>query len=279
MAPILEVSDEVYQALCKLGTKHTLLPNQEAPKPTEIRFEPKLADYLMLERKEGAPLLVGKYRLSAEPAVKEAGKRIGLSLQDTAQERNGRNYAGNMNREQALKLNLLLGGKTANVGISRDYFRLLLSGKAFDGESKRARQSELSAILDEIIGVREPWRAEWFEDGFSGESKQLTLNRDYELKGGVLTPKYAEPLQPCLMEDRIPGISFKDWMKCASAQGFPLANVKSGDLYSWAPKANSVAGFYAYSAGADLDCSRLPVNSYPSLGVRHVREAHGASEK
>jgi len=282
MAPIIEVSDEVYGGLVAIRTPLTLrndLVPRQSQEPTKISFEPKLSDYLILERKGGAPLLVGKYRLSAEPAVKEAGKRIGLSLQNTATEGNGRDYAGNMNREQALRLNLLLGGRTAHLGIFRDYANLLLSGKAFDGEGAKVRRTELSGILDEIVGVREPGRAEWFEDGFSGESEQLILNRDYELKNGVLAPRYAEPLQPCLMEDRNPGINFKAWMKNASAQGFPLANVKPGDLYFWAPRANRVARFDADSDWAHLYCSWHFGGSDPSLGVRHVREAHDAPKK
>ncbi len=282
MAPIINTEDpRATKILEAAGILYTLVPSPEVPKPTEIRFEPKLADYLILERKERAPLLVGKYRLSAEPAVKEAGRQIDfdLDLRNTAQERNGRDYAGDINREQALKLNLLLGGRTADVGISRNYYKLLLSGKAFDGDGKKMRQSELSAILDEIIGVRKPWRAEWFEDGFPEKDRQLFLERDYVLENGVLTPRYSEQLQPCLMEDRIPGINFKAWMRNASAQGFPLANVKSGDLYFWASKANSVAWFDALSARAGLLCSWRPGFSFPSLGVRHVREAHDAPKK
>ena len=224
--------------------------------------------------KEGySDLWICKYRLGVTSAVENAGKQIGINLKNTATEKNEREYAGNINREQALKINLILNGRTSNTRIGKDFFKLLLSGKAFDGKGNKINKSELSQIADEIMGVRKPYRAEWFEDYFTGEEK-LVLNKNYVLENGALIPKYSHNLTACLMEDRTPGISLKDWLENSTAQGFPRKNIKSRELWYWHPRADGAGGFNADPDVADFNCSRDPQGTDAGLGVRHVREAH-----
>jgi hypothetical protein len=235
------------------------------------------ADYIFMEArggKEGYPdLWVCKYRLSADPIVQEAGRKIGLDLRNSAKEANGRGYIGNINREQAVRLNLALGGRTQNFRISSDLFKLLLSGKGFDGNGIKISKSELDSILEEIASARSPYRAEWYEDFFTQGEDGLVLNKNYRLDGRDLVPGYSEKLKPCLMENKTPGIELSSWARQPTSQGLVRKSTKNGDLFYWYPRANSAVGFYAYSGGADLSCSGDPQYSNSWLGARHVREA------
>ena len=266
----IKLSEKGLKTLDRLGILYEVV---------DFDFNLNPADFILLEGRDAGKdsypdLHVCKYRLGVNPAVVATGRKIGLTLQDTATEKNGRGYIGNINREQALRLNLSLGGRTLNWTQSPDFMKLLLSGKAYDGNGKRVKTQELSGILDEIIGVRDPWRSEWTEDYFTNVAGKLNLNKNYRLENGVLIPSYSEVLQSCLMESRIPGISFKDWIKRANLQGLPPANIRKGREYYWPPRANSGAGFDVGSGRSLLDCGRYLAIADPWLGVRHVREAH-----
>lgn len=274
MPPIIEVSDKDYEAIRQLGIRHSLV---ESPNVESVDFDVNPADYILLEGQSGSDgypdLHVCKYRLNESSAVQSAGRQLGLKLQNTAREANGRGYIGIINREQALKLNLMLGGRTLNTRTTSDFLKLLFSGKAFDGHGKRVSEKELESIADEITGMRSPYRAEWHEDFFK-ERDGLMLNKNYSLKNGVLVPEYIAKLDACLMEDRFPGISLESWLENSTAQGYPDENVKSGDLLYWHPRADSVVRFYAFSGVLCFYGDRYPLNADATLGVRHVREAH-----
>lgn len=282
MVKTIKVSDEVYKHLTGLGVQYDDVAQQQSFLPTEqtiLDYDPDPSDFIFLQGIQRGPekrpdLLVGKYRLSAEPVVQEAGRKLGLRLENTAEEQNGREYAGNINREQAIRLNLLLGGRTADLRLAKDFLALLYSGEALDGNQKKVEKSELTQIANEITEPRAPWRSEWFEDCFTERDDRLTLEKHYALKGEVLVPQYSHKLTTCLIEDRIPGIDLQSWLNNSTAQGFPKKSVKSGELYSWHPRPNRTVRFGADPDYANLDCSRYPRNSYPWLGVRHVREAH-----
>lgn len=287
MAPIINVSDKTLEHLKGLNVPYKLvetlkpvdIKSVSEVKETPIDYQINPSDFIILEGtnsgKDSYPdLWVCKYKLGANPAVESAGKQIGINIRNTAQEKNERGYIGDINREQALKLNLILGGRTLNTKPGKDFFALLLSGKAFDGKGKKINKSELSQIADEIMQVRAPYRAEWFEDYFTGKKDNLILNKNYVLRDKVLVPEYSHNLTACLMEDRTPGINLKSWLENSTAQGFPRKNTKSGKLYYWHPRENMAVGFRADSGSAYLDCDRDPQYSYARLGVRHVREAH-----
>lgn len=285
MAPIINVSDEVLKHLNGLNVSYELV---KTPKPadtqeqTTVDYEINLSDFIFLKgRSSGRDsypnLLVCKYRLGTDNIVENAGKKLGLTIRNTAKEKNGRGYIGNINREQALKLNLFLGGRTLSTRIAKDFLVLLLSEEASDGTGKKINKSELSQITDEIIGVRAPYRAELFEDYFTGKENDLTLNKNYVLEKGVLVPKYSHDLTTCLMKNRLPGIDLKNWLQNATAQGFPKKSIKSGKLWYWHPTLNRAVRFNADPDNADLYCDRYPQFTYDRLGVRHVREARNFS--
>ncbi len=123
---------------------------------------------------------------------------------------------------------------------------------------------EYQAILEEIVGFRNSWRAENLDDYFVKEGDKwydLTQNKTHK-----------EKLNPCLMEDKTPGISLESWLSNPTKQGLPQANVKGGDLYYWNPREGSVAGFDAVSVGACLGCGRYPSYRGSSLGVRAAKQ-------
>lgn len=256
--------------------------SQEQRKLTPAKIE-NPQDYILLEGKSYGSgndkysypdLLVCKYRLTCSDNVKEIGKELELELKNTAKELNGRKYMGNVKWEQALKINLMLGGFTLPIMEFRDFLALLKSGKAFDGNGKKVDSKELEMILDEIITVREPWRAEHLDADFKYENDNFYLCTNHRLVNGVLEPQYKKPLQACLMEDRKPGIDFNEWLKNATNQGMPKQNINKGDLWFWAQMKdnNSVASFYALSDRVYLYCYWNRSYAGGGLGVRFARK-------
>jgi len=294
MPPTINISDKDYQALKQLGIRHKVVEPaelaesrtapQQTPEPPSINYEPNPSDYVFVPGiktgKEKRPdLWVCKYRLGMSPEVEQAGKSLSLQLENTAKEKNGKDYIGNINREQAIRLNLLLGGRTSNLRLTKDFLKLLFSGKALDGNRKNIRDSELANIANEITELRAPYRAEWFEDYFTTQGDELILNKNYVLSGDVLVPEYSNPLTTCLMEDRLPGIDLQDWLTKSTAQGLPRKNIKQAKLWYWYPRENGASRFVANPDDADLDCYGDPLISNSRLGVRHVREARNFSKK
>jgi len=152
-----------------------------------------------------------------------------------------------------------------------DFLTLLKSGKAFDGAGNKIDSKELEQILNEIVEVRSPWRAERLDADFKVYNGVLHINYEHRVNSnGKLKPNYSEKLEDCLMQDKTPGINFDDWLKNANKQGLPKSDVKKGKLYYWYPRDdnNSVAGFDADSDWAGLDCSGYPGDRDDSLGVR-----------
>ena len=128
----------------------------------------------------------------------------------------------------------------------------------------------LDSILDEMLAVRDPWRAEWIDADFKVKNDVLYLNSAHDSN---LTPQYSEPLEDCLREDKEPGIDLDYWLKNATSQGLPPKNIPDGDFYYWAPMRdnNSVAGLNAGSYWAILYCDRDPANSGGRLGARAAK--------
>ena len=88
-----------------------------------------------------------------------------------------------------------------------------------------------------------------------------------------LKPNKIETLESCLNED-----CYVDF-KLLNSQGLP--NTKSSkqkyvlgeNIYYWYPRDKQVAGFYAYSSGAYLDCDWDPADGGSDLGVFGVGDA------
>lgn len=133
-------------------------------------------------------------------------------------------------------------------------------------------------LYKEITEVRNPWRANWLDADFKIKDGRLHINYNHFLdNNGILVPKNSEVLDKnTLMNNKIPGISLDDYiLKNHTSQGLPSNKVKSGDLYYWNPRSdnNSVAGFYAGSGRAFLDCNWVPSYLDSDLGVFAVKRA------
>ena len=147
-----------------------------------------------------------------------------------------------------------------------DFLSLLKSGKAFDGNGKRLDKGKLEDVLNDIIEVREPYRAEWLDAKFEdGNIVYHTLERK---SGHYTLVETKEPLADYIKKDKSPGINLDDWLKKANNHGLPTPKTNKGKMYYWAPTEGAVAGFWADSGGADLYCGRNPSFSNESLGVR-----------
>ncbi|HLC53276.1 MAG TPA: hypothetical protein VJK03_01915 [Candidatus Nanoarchaeia archaeon] len=150
-----------------------------------------------------------------------------------------------------------------------DFLKLIKSGNAFDGNGSHVARVALTNCLNDIIEVRDPWRAEWLDASFKivGRKMQISYN---VLQNGVAT-RVTAPAKDYLNRDRTPGIDFNAWLDNATEQGLPSARIAKGDLYYWKPLDGAVAGFDANSGRADLVCNWDPQITNPELGVRAAR--------
>ena len=218
---------------------------------------------------------MGKQRLSANPLVEATARKIGLeNIENTALMAGGHahDYIGNMTWNQALSLNLSLGGQTLNLRQFADFLILLKSGKARDGKGKEIHGKELLGIYDEITSVRGHFRSERLDARFEKKDGFLKINYNHSLNGGNLKPGREENLKDFLRKDKSPGINIDDWISSATYQGLPSLQTKEGNLFYWHPRDGMVAWFLAVSVRAYLDCYGGPASSDPVLGVREAYE-------
>ncbi len=155
-----------------------------------------------------------------------------------------------------------------------DFLNLLKSGNAFYESGKQIPQARLDEVLNDIIEVRDPWRSEWLDAKFSKKAKLFKNDWAviyHEITNGKSNEVTAS-LEDYLVEDKIPGIDFDDWLKNANNHGLPKQNIKDGKLYFYHPRDGAVARFGANSGRADLGCGRDPDSSDSSLGVRAAHE-------
>ncbi|MDO8528670.1 MAG: hypothetical protein Q7S06_02145 [Nanoarchaeota archaeon] len=117
-------------------------------------------------------------------------------------------------------------------------------------------------IYEDITGVREPWRAEWFDAFFEKRQDGLYMLTENKARTEKLDGN-------TLMNDR--RIDLESWVNNPTSQGLPRKDVREGNLYYWYPRADSVAWFYAGSDRANLNCGRNPHYWYSGLGVRATR--------
>ncbi len=139
-----------------------------------------------------------------------------------------------------------------------------------------SNRQEADSILDEILTVRSPWRAEWLDAKFE-KSGQMNINYNHQVKGDNIVPQTQEKLENYLAKDKTPGIDLDDWLNNPTKQGLPSSKSKNGDLYYWYPRDGFVARFVAGSGRAILYCSWNPDYRDDTLGVRGVASAEGTS--
>ena len=133
-------------------------------------------------------------------------------------------------------------------------------------------KQEAEQILDDILTIKNPWRAEWLDARFEKKNDQWFIHYNHRTTPQGLKPQNSEPLEQCLMQDQ--RIDLTDWLKNPTSQGLPKQRIKQGSLYYWHPRADYVARFGANSVRANLDCYRSPDDADPSLGVFSVCKAN-----
>ena len=235
---------------------------------------------------------ISMYRLGESDKLKQVTQALGISYTNTEQERTSRkNYIGNVNWFNALKINLSLGGLTLPLREFKDFYNLLKNGKAGTTEVKnlegqRVSRDKLAEILEEIAKIREPWRAEWLDADFNfldadGKLDKIKQGKFYlltkhVLKNGVLVPSHKVELVDA---DYISSQDCK--VNASKFTSYGLPTEQGNDFSYWYPRKdnNSVARFNANSGGAGLYCSRDPAVAYASLGVRYASPIGRASLK
>jgi|TARA_B100000315_G_scaffold222963_1_gene227387 hypothetical protein len=117
-------------------------------------------------------------------------------------------------------------------------------------------------IYNEIIELGKSWSLEWIDAYFEQREDSL-----YVLTGNKTKEEKLD--ENTLMEDK--QISLESWIENLTSQGLPSKETKSGNLYYWYPRSNSVAGFGVASGRAVLDGRGIPLDYSLSLGVRAAR--------
>ena len=154
-----------------------------------------------------------------------------------------------------------------------DFLSHLKSGKVYDGTGARVDSGKISAILDDILTVRDPYRAEWLDAKFTQQRSQWYITY-HKIKSNGTLEEVTDPLQECLMSDKSPGIDLDYWLKNATSQGLPTKGTENGSLYYWHPRNGVFAGFRVGSGWAGLSCGWVALFSFAGLGVRRQKIFH-----
>ncbi|MEK6915550.1 MAG: hypothetical protein AABW89_03350 [Nanoarchaeota archaeon] len=265
------------------NVKSKNVPTTPAPskviQPTTVITDPE--NWIVLEgRTHGAysypDLMVSMHRLGLTPQVESVAQALGYTVQNTARDKDGNEYIGNINWEEALKINASLGNLTLNPRQGLDFLidmREAFSGKSkknkkvlYDGNAKPLDLEVIKKVYNEIVQVREPWRAEWLDAKFIEQGGVLSIHYGHKLTGTDLVPSNTEVRQPHLMDN-----DYID-LQSANNQGLPTKNSRTQTLYFWNPSNGTVARFDAGSGGAVLSCYGGPADRVAGLGVRPARE-------
>lgn len=171
------------------------------------------------------------------------------------------------------------GNKMLTIRQFVDFVNLIKTGRAFNGAGKPVDKRRLDTIIDNIMTVRDPVRAEWFDakfesrGGFAGVGNKMYIHYNHSIDAsGNIKPGKTEQLEPYLESDKKLGINVEQWLRDSNIYGIPKPTIAAGDLWYWYPRNDSVAWFGANSDGAYLSCYRNPTDSDAGLGVRAARE-------
>ncbi len=128
---------------------------------------------------------------------------------------------------------------------------------------------EYEKIFDDITKKIDPYREERFDDFYFKKKGTLyVIFHEFGPKGNLV--EKTQELEPCLMERRF--IDLEEYLHNHTLQGLPREDISAGRLFYSPPKEDSVAGFWAGSGRAGLNCGWNPGSSSSGLGVRAQRE-------
>ena len=204
-------------------------------------------------------LLVADSRLSLSIEVINAAKVSGLKV-----ENNEQGFIGKLTFDQTEQLYDKLQKITGLFFISPRHANGFLSYlhegmqkerevKYENGESVSIE--ELTRIYNDWVEQRVPWRATWLNARFSGTTANLTITHPVVQPNGKIKRVTESLDKNTLMEDRIPGIDLKYWLKKPTDQGLVTSTNKQGNVNYWYPRRNTVARFGAYSGRVGFYCA------------------------
>ena len=150
-----------------------------------------------------------------------------------------------------------------------DLIKMLKSKKVYDGLRAKLNDAEIAQLLNEIIELRSPWRAEWLDARFAQENNEWYLFQGHKYdvsKQGKLEDKVVAKSR-IKVSPLIENIKFD--LKDVNQYGLPTK--KGSELDYWYPTNGSVARFNAGSYVAGLNCSWGPSYSYRALAVRRAK--------
>ena len=151
-----------------------------------------------------------------------------------------------------------------------DFLNLLKSGNVYDENRNKISDKETELILEDILAQRNPYRAEWLDAEFNTANSKIHINYHHLINRNLKREK--EPLEDCLMQNKVPGIDLDYWLANATnSQGLPSKNNPNGKLNYYFPREGRVARFRANSVRVILDCIDGPLYSDVGLGVRPVK--------
>lgn len=134
-----------------------------------------------------------------------------------------------------------------------DFIKLLRSGNVKYADGTKLNKRKINKILDEILKVKSPWRAEWLDAKFSKSEDKLVITY-HKIKDDGVIEEFTEELKDCLILDKTPGIDLNHWLSNSTSWGIPKNNISNGNLYYWYPRDGAVARFGVNSDRADLNC-------------------------
>jgi len=286
MAPSykIETTPKKAEALRQLGFNP--LEIQAEQSQVEQIAEPNRKNWIVIPQEFSGwkyILEVDPARLSHSPAVEKAANELKINnYKNTATDSLERDFIGNNNWQESLRLNLALGSKTPTLEESTTFGRLLFQGakeglKVYDVLGNQIDEKILEQYFNDIYQVKSPLREEWFDANFKTKGKKLYIHYNHALNcQGNLSPKNRKVLSKnTLMQNKTPGISLEDWLKNPTKQGLPTDRIQYGDAYYWAPAPlsnnNSVARLDANSVRFNLICDAYPSSRYSGLGVRAAK--------
>lgn len=223
-------------------------------------------------------LLVSMNRLSYDSRINKVARILRLYLQNTAQEENGAKYFTLLHKN-ALKLTLMFDHFPLNPIQGVDFVNLLESGKAYNGWEEKIDEEKLYCIKDEMVGIRDPPRREWWDAIFERKNGGFYMNYDHRIVNGQLKPRGSEPLEDCFTNYKNPGITLEDWLKNPNYQGLGIPkdygdrrvddfNSKKKELYSWRPKDKFALCVNADKKRASINCAKTSRFIITHAGVR-----------
>src|SRR3989338_9287249 len=151
-----------------------------------------------------------------------------------------------------------------------DFLSLLISGDAEYANGEKVPKEEAKRLLDEIIELRDPWRAELLDAKFSKTGDKLFITY-HKIKDDGSLEEFTEELKDCLMKNKVPGIDLKCWLLNSTSCGIPKSRIPNGNLYYWHPRDGSVAVIRNEYSGLDLYLGGGPGNAFGGLGVRRAK--------